>query len=111
MKQFILLTVLSLFIFSCDYQPEYIYEDEKYTAVVIDKKESIETEHVYTENFFGSGDSVFKKVPETKTVYYVIFDDGTVKKTNIQDYYKYKLGDSYYLYRCVKRLNPKRKKG
>ena len=91
---------------SCTTNPEYIFTEESYTSKVVDKKEAIKTEHVYTENIFGPGDNMFKKVPETKTVYYVIFDNGDVDQVDIKSYYKYNIGQSYIRYRTVKKHNP-----
>lgn len=92
---------------SCNYQPEYIYETVDQTVTVVDKKEAIETDFVYTENFLGSGDSMMKKVPQTQTVYYIIFNEGTVERVTIQEYYKYKIGSSYIIKKQVKKINPK----
>ena len=100
MKIYIIILIIISF-YSCK-EIEYKEECETITRTVKDKKEGIETKYEYTENLFGSGDSAFKKVPNTHSYYVILFDDGHTEKVSLETYMKYDIGIEYKFKDCKK---------
>ena len=71
----------------CDYLPEAPKPIEK---IIIEKQAPVENRFSGGDFFFGSG-----SITKSRTVYYLIADDGTVADVGLSDYARQKIGEPY----------------
>lgn len=80
----ILILVLMLILSGCGLEPSYHYEEQEF--VIVDKHTAIESKY----NFF------LDKY-KTYTAYYLILENGEAEEVSLNEYSKYKIGDTYII--------------